>query len=108
MMKCRRHDSSFFGRSRQRARERRLEPRDHHRVLLGEELADERRRIRVGAPEQAQEVLAAALRVARELERRDEHRRQDPVAGSGCRRGFALEPGQEVDPLLVHRDRAVA
>ena len=66
-MKCRRHDSSFVGRSGSARAECRLEARDHHRVLLGQELADERRGIGVGAPEQAQEILAAALRVAREL-----------------------------------------
>ena len=61
MMKCRRHDSSLRGSCGSARRERGLEALDHRRVLLGQELADERRGIGVGAAEQAQEVRAAAL-----------------------------------------------
>ena len=61
----------LFRQMRQRTRECGLEPRDHLRVLLGQEAPDERRRIGVRAPEQPQEVLAAALRIAREPQRRE-------------------------------------
>jgi hypothetical protein len=63
----------------------------------------ERRRVGVGAAEQAQEVLAAAFRISRQLERRDEHRGEDSIARQRIGRGFALERGQQVEALLIHR-----
>src|SRR5687767_7307937 len=66
---------------RKRAVERLLVARDHPGVLHREELADERRRVGVGAAEQPQEVLAPAPLVAREPQRRHEHRREDALAG---------------------------
>jgi hypothetical protein len=90
----------------QRTAERRLEASDHHRVLFGQESPDERRRIGVGTTEQAQEILSAALSIARELERRDEHRRQDALARQHVRRRLALEARQKCDALAVHRIEA--
>ena len=54
-------------------------------------------------PEQPEEVLAAARRVARELQRREEQRRQDPVAGHRSGRRRLLELGQQREAALVHR-----
>ena len=91
IMKCSRHDSSRFGRSGSARRERRLEALDHRRVLLAQEAADERRGVGVGASEQAQEVRAAALAIARELERGHEQRGEDLLARDAVGPALALE-----------------
>jgi hypothetical protein len=65
-------------------------------------MTDERRRVRVRAPDQAQEVLPAALLVARELERGDEHGEEDLFAGRRPPDGLALDLLQQLDALLVH------
>ena len=100
--KCSRHVSSWRDEVRQRLQERFLEAADHLGVLLREEVADEGRGIGIGAAQQAQEVLAAALLVAREAQRRDQHRREDLLAGHGPVARLALEPREQVDALLVH------
>src|SRR6185437_16810987 len=92
----------LFRKLRQRAPERGLEASDHHRVLLGQKAPNERRRIGVGATEQAKEVLTAALPIPCELERRNEHRRQDTLARQHVRCRLALEPSQQFDPLAIH------
>jgi len=88
---------------RQRAAERRLESRDHDHVLLAQKSADEGRRVGIGASQQAQKILAAALRIARKLQRGDEHRGKNPLAGKRTRGGLAFESSQQRDTLLVHR-----
>ena len=102
-MKCSRHDSSLRGSCGSARAERRLEARDHHRVLLGQELADERRGIGVRAAEQAQEVLAAALRIARERQRRQQQRAQDPFARQRPSARLRFEARQQLEARLVHR-----
>ena len=88
---------------RKRPSERGLEALDHRRVLLGQEASDERRGIGVRASEEAEKILAAPFGVAREPQRRHEHRRQDAIAGQCRFPGFALECRQQVEALLVHR-----
>src|SRR3974390_1084006 len=92
----------------QRLEERFLEAPDPLDVLLVQELPDERRRIGIRAAEELQEILAAALLVARELERRDQHREEDLLAGKGLAARFALEAFQQLDALLVHGIEAPA
>src|SRR5437762_2532833 len=79
-------DELFLRQLRQRAPKRGLESRDHHGILVGQKMPDERRWIGVGTPQEAQEILAAALGIARELERRNEHRRENLLAGQRLRR----------------------
>src|SRR5258708_40031391 len=86
---------------RQRPEKRLLVAPDHLRVLRREEMADEGRRIGVRAPDQAQEVLAAALLVARELERGDEHREEELLAGERPSGRFPLDALEELDALGV-------
>ena len=102
-MKCRRHESSFFGSSGSALPNAALKRVDHRRVLLGQESPDERRGIGVRASQEPEEILAAPLGVAREPQRRHEHRRQDAIAGQRRLPGFALERRQEVEAFLVHR-----
>ena len=65
-------------------------------------MADERRRIRVGAAQQPEKILAPALLVAREAQCRDQHRGEDLLHAHGARARFALELLQEFDALGVH------
>src|SRR5208282_6028980 len=51
-------------------------------------------------------ILAAALTIARELQRRDEHGGEYLLAGQRLGRRRVLEAGQERDALLVHRIEA--
>ena len=88
---------------RQRAAERGLEAGDHRRVLFGEELADERRRVGIGAAQQAQKIAAAAFGVPCKQQRGDQHRRQDLLARHRVGRRRLLERGEQIDPRLVHR-----
>jgi len=88
---------------RQRLEERLLVAADHPGVLGREEMPDEGRGIGVGAAHQAQEVVATALLVARELQGRDQHREEDLLAGQRAARGFPLDAPEELDALLVHR-----
>src|SRR5258708_27740398 len=91
---------------RQRAHERFLVTADHLGVLRGEEVADERCRIGVCAPQEPEEVLAAALLVARELERGNQHREEDLLAREWAAERLALDSLEQDDALLVHRVEA--
>src|SRR6185437_1526195 len=86
----------------ERARERGLETRDHRRVLFGKESADERRGVRIRASEKAQEVLAAALVIAREPQRRDEERHHDPFARQRPAPGARFQRGEKLQTRQVH------
>src|SRR6185503_6549308 len=75
---------------------------DHPRVLPREEMADEGRGVRIGAAQEAQEILATAPLVAREAQRRDQHREEDLLDAQRTSARLALHALEELDALLVH------
>ena len=84
--------------------ERVFEARNHRRVALRQEMAQHRRGIDVGAAEQAQEILAAAPGIARDGERRNQHRREHSLATCGLVGALVfLEQG---NALFVQRVQA--
>ena len=103
MMKCSRHDSSFFGISGSARPNAALK-----RLIITAYCSD--RNVRMNGagsayarPSRRRKFLPPRSRVPREPQRGDEHRRQDALARDGVRRGLVLERAQEVEPLLVHR-----
>src|ERR1700687_4360620 len=65
-------------------------------------MANEGRRVRVRATEHLEEMLAAALLVARQAQRRDQHREENLLARKRPADRLALEFLQEENALLVH------
>src|SRR5450759_5294669 len=91
---------------RQGARERGAEMPDHVGVLQRKKIADEGRGIGVSAPQQTQKVLPAALVIARQPERGDEHGGKNFFASqrrrAAAKLGAALELAEKLHALPIH------
>src|SRR6202012_5137298 len=85
---------------RQRALER-IEKTYRDRLVMSvQKVANERRGIGISAAQQTQKGLAAHSRVARQTQRRNEHRAEHVLAGQTCAE-HGVETIEQLEPLLV-------
>lgn len=84
----------------QRALERVEKAHGHRRIVGAEKVANESGGVRISAAEQAQKSFAADARIAREPQRRNEHRAEHMLTGQTLAE-HPVEAFEQLHPLLV-------